>query len=220
MCTRYNMDKKFKVKKKFKTEFRGDITMCARVIHFSPPREPQAAPAQPAPKRPGPRPRKRGSVSEEMRKALLAKIHVAKKQLALTDDEYRAMLEGNFGVSSAAHLDGEGLRRMVFELQAYGFKARRGHARRGQKRKGSVPATLAQDDSGLGRKKLMQKIEAQLAEKGRLEGTDMPWAYAVSILKKQSGGVTRCLEHATPEQLTGVIAGLARDAKRHGRRVN
>ena len=45
-------------------------------------------------------------------------------------------------------------------------------------------------------------------------------AYAVGILRKQSGGVTRCLEHATPEQLRVVIAALARDAKRHGRRVN
>ncbi|MBD5416977.1 MAG: regulatory protein GemA [Desulfovibrio sp.] len=193
--------------------------MCARVIHFSGPREPQAAPAQAAPKRPPAPRRKRGTVSEEMRKALLAKIHVAKKQLGLTDAEYRAMLEGNFGVSSAAHLDGEGLQRMVFELRAYGFRPKRGHARRGTSRKRTVPATLAKDDTGQGRKKLMQKIEAQLAEKGRVEGTDMPWAYAVSILKKQSGGVTRSLDQATPEQLRGVIAALTRDARRHGRQV-
>ena len=192
--------------------------MCARVIHFSGPREPQAAPVQPAPNPRAPR-RKRGTVSEEMRKALLAKIHVAKKQLGLTDAEYRAMLEGNFGVISAAHLDAEGLQRMVFELRAYGFRPRRGHARRGESRKRTVPATLAKDDTGQGRKKLMQKIEAQLAEKGRVEGTDMPWAYAVSILKKQSGGVTRSLDQATPEQLRGVITALSRDARRHGRQV-
>ena len=194
--------------------------MCARVIHFSRPQEPQPPAAPAAPKRPAPRSRKRGTVTEEMRKSLLAKIHVAKKQLGLSDDEYRAMLEGNFGVSSAAHLDGAGLQRMIFEMQAYGFQPRRGHARRGESRRRAVPATLAKDDSGLGRKKLMQKIEAQLAEKGREEGTDVPWAYAVGILRKQSGGVTRCLEHATPEQLRGVIAALARDAKRHDRRVN
>lgn len=192
--------------------------MCARVIHFSGPREPQAAPAQAAPKSHAPR-RKRGTVSEEMRKALLAKIHVAKKQLGLRDDEYRAMLEGNFGVTSAAHLDGEGLQRMVFELRAYGFRPKRGHARRGANRKRAVPATLARDDTGQGRKALLKKIEAQLAEKGRVEGTDMPWAYALGILKKQSGGVTRSLDQATPEQLTGVIAALTRDARRHGRQV-
>jgi hypothetical protein len=65
----------------------------------------------------------------------------------------------------------------------------------------------------------MRKIEALLAEKGRVEGTDMPWAYAVGILKKHSNGVTRCFEHATPEQLRAVIAALMKDAKRHGRRT-
>ena len=65
----------------------------------------------------------------------------------------------------------------------------------------------------------MDKIEALLAEKGRVEGTHMPWAYAVAVLKKQSGGVTRCFEHATPEQLRGVIAALTRDARRKGRRA-
>lgn len=163
--------------------------------------------------------RKRGTVPAEMRKSLLAKIHVAKKQLGLTDDEYRAMLDGNFGVDSAAHLDEQGLQRMIFVMQSYGFAPRRGHARRGESRK-RLPATLATDDTGLGRKKLMAKIEAQLAEKGRVEGTDMPWAYAVSILKRQSGGVTKCFEHATPDQLRGVITALARDARRHDRRVN
>lgn len=191
--------------------------MCARIIQFSPPREP-AAPVKAAPRRP-PQRRKRGTVSEEMRKALLAKIHVAKKQLGLTDPEYRAMLEGNFGVSTAAALDGEGLQRMVFEMQAYGFEPRRGHARRGQSRKRTVPATLAQDDTGQGRENLLRKIEAQLAEKGRVEGTDMPWAYAVAILQRQSGGVTRSLDQATPEQLSGIIAALARDARRKGRRA-
>lgn len=164
--------------------------------------------------------RKRGSVPAEMRKSLLAKIHVAKKQLGLTDGEYRAMLDGNFGVDSAAHLDEQGLLRLIYEMRAYGFAPKRGHARRGESRKRTVPATLAQDDAGLGREALMGKIEAQLAEKGRVEGTEMPWGYAVSILKRQSGGVTRCFEHATPEQLRGVIAALARDARRCGRRVN
>ncbi len=34
----------------------------------------------------------------------------------------------------------------------------------------------------------MRKIEAMLAEKGRAEGTAVPWGYAVAILKRQSGG--------------------------------
>ena len=78
---------------------------------------------------------------------------------------------------------------------------------------------MTNDNDNLGREPLMKKIEAQLTEKGRAEGTDVPWGYAVAILKRQSGGVTRCFEHATPEQLRGVIAALTRDARRNGRRA-
>ncbi len=168
-------------------------------------------------RKPVPAGRKRGTEAAEQRKALLAKIHVAKKQLGLTEDEYRALLDGHFGAASAADLGLTDLKRLVLVMADYGFKPSKGHARRGATRKKTIPATLEQDD--LGREPLMKKIEAQLAEKGRAEGTDMPWGYAVAILKRQSGGVTRCFEHATPEQLRGVIAALTRDARRNGRRA-
>ena len=142
---------------------------------------------------------------------------MAKKQLGLTEEEYRALLDGHFGAASAADLGLTDLKRLVLVLAGYGFKPSKGHARRGATRKKTIPATLEQDD--LGREPLMKKIEAQLAEKGRAEGTDVPWGYAVAILKRQSGGVTRCFEHATPEQLRGVIAALTRDARRNGRRA-
>lgn len=168
-------------------------------------------------RKPAPAGRKRGNVRDEQRKALLAKIHVAKKQLGLTEEEYRALLDGHFGAASAADLGLTDLKRLVLVMADYGFKPSKGHARRGATRKKTIPATLEQDD--LGRGPLMKKIEAQLAEKGRAEGTDVPWGYAVAILKRQSGGVTRCFEHATPEQLRGIIAALTRDARRNVRRV-
>ena len=214
--------------------------MAARVIHFRTGKDlerpaPATAP-EPAPplaigavairkalsspdgcRKPVPAGRKRGTEAAEQRKALLAKIHVAKKQLGLTEDEYRALLDGHFGAASAADLGLTDLKRLVLVMADYGFKPSKGHARRGATRKKTIPATLEQDD--LGREPLMKKIEAQLAEKGRAEGTDVPWGYAVAILKRQSGGVTRCFEHATPEQLRGVIAALTRDARRNGRRA-
>lgn len=196
--------------------------MAARVTHFRtgkdlerPAPAPESGTIPPA--QPVPAGRKRGTEAAEQRKALLAKIHVAKKQLGLTEDEYRALLDGHFGAASAADLGLTDLKRLVLVMADYGFKPSKGHARRGATRKKTIPATLEQDD--LGREPLMKKIEAQLAEKGRAEGTDMPWGYAVAILKRQSGGVTRCFEHATPEQLRGVIAALTRDARRNGRRA-
>ena len=196
--------------------------MAARVTHFRtgkdlerPAPAPESGTIPPA--QPVPAGRKRGTEAAEQRKALLAKIHVAKKQLGLTEDEYRALLDGHFGAASAADLGLTDLKRLVLVMADYGFKPSKGHARCGATRKKTIPATLEQDD--LGREPLMKKIEAQLAEKGRAEGTDMPWGYAVAILKRQSGGVTRCFEHATPEQLRGVIAALTRDARRTGRRA-
>ena len=190
------------------------------------------------PKKGKPSARKRGSEDAEQRKSLLAKVHVAKKQLGLTDDEYRAMLEGNFCLSSAAYLSLTDLKRLVLIMAEYGFKPTKGSAKRNAARKidadaiskgvvaasgkrKAIPATLQQPkaDDPFGRKPLMEKIEALLAEKGRVEGTHVPWAYAVAVLKRQSGGVTRCLEHATPEQLRGVISALTRDARRKDRRA-
>lgn len=170
-------------------------------------------------RKPAPVRRKGGTEAAEQRKALLAKIHVAKKQLGLTEDEYRALLDGHFGAASAADLGLTDLKRLVLVMADYGFKPSKGHARRGLSRRREIPATLTHDGDNLGRESLMKKIGAQLAEKGRAEGTDVPWGYAVAILKRQSGGVTRCFEHATPEQLRGVIAALTRDARRNGRRA-
>lgn len=195
--------------------------MAAHIINFTTGRELERPAPVPEPangcRKPAPVKRQRGSLKDEQRKALLAKIHVAKKQLGLTEEEYRALLDGHFGAASAGDLGLTDLKRLVLVMADYGFKPTKGHARRGVSRKKSIPATLEQDD--LGREPLMKKIEAQLAEKGRSEGTDMPWGYAVAILKRQSGGVTRCFEHATPEQLRGVIAALTRDAQRNGRRA-
>lgn len=198
--------------------------MAARVINFRTGRElERSTPAGPVPRvstsAPAPAKRKRGAQCDEQRKALLAKIHVAKKQLGLTEEEYRALLDGHFGAASAADLGLTDLKRLVLVLVGYGFKPSKGHARRGVSRKRETPATLTNDNDKLGREPLMKKIEAQLTEKGRAEGTDVPWGYAVAILKRQSGGVTRCFEHATPEQLRGVIAALTRDARRNGRRA-
>ena len=172
------------------------------------------------PKKAKPSARKRGSEDAEQRKALLAKVHIAKTQLGMTDGEYATLLESHYNVSSAGVLDLAELKGLVLVMRGYGFKPTKGSAKRKATRKKAIPATLQSGaNAPLDRKPLMEKIEAQLTEKGRVEGTHVPWGYAVAVLKKQSGGVTRCFEHATAEQLRGVIAALTRDAKRQGRRA-
>lgn len=162
--------------------------------------------------------RKRGNAGQENRKYMLAKVHVAKKQLGMTDEDYRALLNGLFEANSAAVLTVLQLHELLQNMCKAGFRPTKGSAPAKATRKKVIPATLQPDaDDPLGRKPYMQKIEAQLADKGRVEGTHIPWGYAVAILKRQSNGVTRCFEHATVEQLRNVIAALSRDARRKGR---
>jgi phage gp16-like protein len=52
----------------------------------------------------------------------LAKIHVAKKQLGMTDEDYRAMLWTQGRVSSSKDLDQSGRQRVLDHLKACGFK--------------------------------------------------------------------------------------------------
>lgn len=60
------------------------------------------------------------------RRAMLAKIHVAKKQLALTDDSYRDLLRRITGAESAAGLDDAQLDQVLGEFKRLGFKAPKG----------------------------------------------------------------------------------------------
>ena len=179
------------------------------------------APIKEPPAKAQPARRKRGTAAHEMRKALLAKVHIAKTQLGMTDDEYLTLLDSYYNVASAGVLGLTELKGLVLVMQReYGFKPTKGSAKRKAARKKTIPAPLQPEaDDPLATKQLLEKIEAQLTEKGRVEGTHVPWGYAVAVLKKQSGGVTRCFEHATAEQLRGVISALTRDAKRKGRRA-
>lgn len=55
------------------------------------------------------------------RRALLAKVHIAKKELGLDDGLYRAILKEEFGVESAADLRVEELEQLVRRFEEKGF---------------------------------------------------------------------------------------------------
>ena len=54
----------------------------------------------------------------------LAKIHIAKKTLGLSEGDYRTLLGRTAGVGSAADLDADGRRRVLQQLRRLGFTAR------------------------------------------------------------------------------------------------
>ncbi|MCJ9428564.1 gp16 family protein [Kordiimonas marina] len=58
------------------------------------------------------------------RKVLLAKVHIAKKQLGLDDETYRSLLRGHFGKDSAARLTNAQLDQLVRYFKHQGFKTK------------------------------------------------------------------------------------------------
>lgn len=136
------------------------------------------------------------------RQGMLAKIHIAKKQLGLSDPDYRAMLDGRYGAESAGKLDIKQLDDLLRFLSRRGFTAPA--RRRGDR---AAPAQRDYDRSDL-----MGKIEALLAETANTQGRFVPWDYALAILKRQGG--PEKLEWATTKQLQAVIAALGKNLRR------
>ena len=124
------------------------------------------------------------------RKRELAMIHVARKQLGMDEETYRAMLWTLCRVRSAADLDAAGRQRVIQHLKMLGFRPKR----RGRS---TVPADKVH---------LVAKIRALLAGK--------PEAYADAMAYRMYG-VER-YEWCTPQQLRGIIAALTYDRRRRG----
>ncbi|AFY60337.1 regulatory protein GemA [Synechococcus sp. PCC 6312] len=63
-------------------------------------------------------------MAESVRRSLLAKIHVAKKQLGLSEDQYRAIVAGEGGAESCSELTLDELGLVLSEMERLGFKAK------------------------------------------------------------------------------------------------
>lgn len=57
------------------------------------------------------------------RQRQIAQIHIAKKDLGMDDDTYRAMLMGVVGVDSSSKLDYAGMTKVLKHLRSSGFQA-------------------------------------------------------------------------------------------------
>ena len=149
-------------------------------------------------------------MSKTARQNMLCKIHLAKRDLGLSEADYRHVLRYNFNVESAADLNERQLDDLVSLFKEKGWQAKpKGQASSaGRDFKPPVPQE---------RRPLMDKIEALLAEKGRLAGRRIPWKYAEAILKRQGG--PNFLNWATAEQLKNVVAALSYSVKRDQARM-
>ncbi|WP_124076126.1 gp16 family protein [Burkholderia gladioli] len=128
----------------------------------------------------------------QIAKSTLAKIHVAKKQLGMSDEDYRAMLRSVGGVDSAKDLSPLGANKVLKHLERCGFAPKRSPGRR--------PVV------SINREAQLSKIEALLAQAGRT------WTYADAMAKRICK-VDR-VQFCDGEMLGKLIAALSIDAKR------
>lgn len=146
-------------------------------------------------------------MSIDIRRRELARIHLLAKALGMDtgdkspDSGYRSMLWATARTHSAGNLDAAGRKRVIGHLESLLPNAARRRAYP------SRPHNLGSEERG----PQLAKIEAMLAAAGR------PWAYADGMARRMFhvARVTFC----HPEQLQKLIAALAYDAKRHGRRA-
>lgn len=132
-----------------------------------------------------PAPRKGGRPPRNPRRADLAKIHIAKKDLGLSDSDYRTMLRSVAGVESSAHLDAAGRKKVLQHLVKCGFKPFQNPPRPPVKKGGGGGSPRRgrpnnmEDEST--RAAQLAKIEALLTVGAR------PWSYADALAKKICG---------------------------------
>lgn len=123
-----------------------------------------------------------------LQRATLSKIHVAKQQLGLEDETYRALLARVSGVRSAKELTDKQASMVLKEFERLGFKPLPSKSKGKPHNFNSLPNQV-------------QKIEALLADIG------MPWAYADAIAR-QMFKVQRVAWLSKPAQLDAIIAAL------------
>ncbi|MBA4709553.1 gp16 family protein [Aquitalea aquatica] len=137
---------------------------------------------------------------KDPRQALIAKLHIARQQLAMHDADYRSLLARIVpGCSSSTQLDQPQLVQVLAEMQRLGFVPRPGL------RHGKRPQPSA------GRQALMGKIAALLAEAGR------PWPY-VDAMARRMFQIDK-VDWLDTQQLHKLVAALMIDARRAGRKT-
>lgn len=128
------------------------------------------------------------------RRNMLAKIHIAKKDLGLSDDAYRAILAEIGGAESAGDLDMDGLRKVVAHMRSRGFEPKR------SKKTGSLPE---------GKAKQIKRIWAQCYSMAR------PVPEYADGMAKQMFGIAK-VQWCDHDQLHAMTSALTYQQRREG----
>ncbi|MDN6861037.1 regulatory protein GemA [Pseudomonas sp. CAN2814] len=130
-----------------------------------------------------------------LRNVNLAKIHIAKAQLGLDDDDYRALLGRVAGVRSAKELGPRQVAQVLAEFQRLGWKPE-------SKQQGRATPKVPQN-----RQVVLKKVEALLASASR------PWSYADAMAKRMFQ--RERVEWLDDDQLYRLMQALIIDRSRH-----
>ena len=128
------------------------------------------------------------------KKALLAKIHIAKKDLCLDDGTYRDVLRRVTGKDSSSKMLISELERVIYEFGNLGWKP----SAAAKPKHGKKPTVSTAMPS---RQSIMDKIEAILADMG------LHWNYAHRTANNMFG--KEKLDFCTDDELHKVMQGLA-----------
>lgn len=128
---------------------------------------------------------------DQRRKSALAKVHIAKKQLALSDEDYRAILREVCEVESSKGLSLGGLEQLLEHFKRVGFKAQP---------KADRPRKLADDAQS----RKLRALWLDLADKGIVHNASE--AALLAYVKRMTG--SERLEWITSAQASRLIESL------------
>ncbi|WP_454278943.1 regulatory protein GemA [Sphingomonas sp. Marseille-Q8236] len=140
--------------------------------------------------------------SDQHRRSLLAKVHIAKKQLRLSDDDYVAILIDIVKCDSAAKCSQAQLEKLVRAFEAKGFKATaRASGRRGNPAVADHPAA--------------RKARAMWISLYLLKAIEDPSERALEAFARRQLGCDK-LQWANQSLVYRLVEGLKAIAERHG----
>ncbi len=132
-------------------------------------------------------------MSHDSRRTLIAKIHIAKKDLCLDDATYRDVLVRVTGKDSCKKMSLAELKKVVMDMKRLGFAPKQ--TDRAKQEYGRKPTTTPE------RQPMLDKIEAILADKG------LHWSYAHALAQKMFGKTL--ITWLTADEMYKVVQVLA-----------
>lgn len=136
--------------------------------------------------------------SKDSRKTLIAKIHIAKKDLALDDETYRDVLHRVTGKNSCKDMTLNELKKVIADLKRLGFTVKTVQSKPEHGRK---PTTTPD------REALLDKIGAMLADMG------LHWHYVHGMARNMFG--VDMVHWLDAQKMYKVVQALAVYQKRH-----